>query len=114
MYAQNMLSTVSDRDVVNLFYGFLSGPETLPKEFRGESVDSRLQKATHYVGGVEVDLPWHLSLNMEVYYKKFNQLTNINRDKLFDNTAAYADERPALRAAFQRQPYRECGAGIGV
>ena len=32
MYSQNLLSTSSDRDVVNLFYGFLSGPENLPDE----------------------------------------------------------------------------------
>jgi len=83
-YSQNLISTVSDRDVVNLFYGFLSGPENLPENFRGESVDSRLQKANHAIGGIELDLPWHLSLNAEVYYKDFTQLSNVNRDKLFD------------------------------
>jgi hypothetical protein len=97
IYAQNMLSTVSDRDVVNLFYGFLSGPENLPSTYRGEAVDSRLQKATHGLVGIEIDLPWHLSLNVEAYIKEFNQLTNVNRDKLFDNTAEFADEPELLR-----------------
>jgi hypothetical protein len=97
MYAQNMLSTSSDRDVVNLFYGFLSGPENLPSSFRGDDVNSRLQKAIHGIAGLEIDLPLHLSLNMEVYIKEFTQLTNVNRDKLFDNTAAYADEPELLR-----------------
>jgi hypothetical protein len=96
-YSQNLISTVSDRDVVNLFYGFLSGPENLPDQYRGEPVDSRLQKATHIIGGIEVDLPWHLSLNVEAYYKDFSQLSNVNRDKLFDNTAANADEPELLR-----------------
>lgn len=27
-YSQNLLSTVTERDVVNLFVGFLSGPKT--------------------------------------------------------------------------------------
>jgi hypothetical protein len=83
-YSQNMISTVSDRDVVNLFYGFLSGPENLPSTYRGETVDSRLQKANHLIGGLEIDLPWHLSFNGEVYVKEFTQLSNVNRDKLFD------------------------------
>ena len=30
MYSQNFIAATSDRDVVNLFYGFLSGPENLP------------------------------------------------------------------------------------
>ncbi|MDQ3050515.1 MAG: TonB-dependent receptor [Bacteroidota bacterium] len=100
MYSQNMISTVSDRDVVNLFYGFLSGPENLPKTFRGNDVDSRLQKATHVVAGLEVDLPYHLSLNMEVYIKEFTQLSNINRDKLFEDVAANADEPEILTSDY--------------
>jgi hypothetical protein len=100
MYAQNLLSTVSDRDVVNLFYGFISGPENLPSEFRGESVDSRLQKANHFIGGLELDLPWHISLNIEGYYKDFKQLTNINRDKLFEDVAANSNQPELLRSDY--------------
>ncbi|MFM7078574.1 MAG: TonB-dependent receptor [Bacteroidota bacterium] len=84
MYAQNLLSSSSDRDVVNLFYGFLSGPENLPDEFRGDPVKSRLQKATHLIAGLELDLPWNFSANVEVYTKSFDQLSNVNRDNIFD------------------------------
>ncbi len=97
LYSQNLISTVSDRDVVNLFYGFLSGPENLPDNYRGEPVDSRLQKAAHIIAGAEIDLPWRMSMNVEVYYKDFTQLSNVNRDKLFDNTAANANEPELLR-----------------
>lgn len=100
IYSQNLMSTVSDRDVVNLFYGFLSGPEKLPETFRGESVDSRLQKARHVIGGIELDLPWHLTLNAEAYIKDFTQLTNVNRDKLFENTAANSEEPEILRVDY--------------
>ncbi len=31
-YSQNLLSAISDRDVVNLFYGFLSGPDNLDRK----------------------------------------------------------------------------------
>ena len=89
-----------DRDVVNLFYGFLSGPENLPDTYRGDEVESRLQKAIHVIGGVELDLPWHLSLNAEVYVKEFTQLSNVNRDKLFDDVAANADEPEILTSDY--------------
>lgn len=100
MYAQNLISTVSDRDVVNLFYGFLSGPENLPDTYRGDAVDSRLQKAIHAIAGAEIDLPYHLSLNAEVYLKQFTQLSNINRDKLFEDVAANSDEPEILRSDY--------------
>lgn len=83
IYAQNLMSAVSDRDVVNLFYGFLSGTDDIPEEFNGEEVTSKLQHARHLVGGIEIDLPRNFDLNIEAYIKDFNQLTNINRDKLF-------------------------------
>ena len=81
------MSANSDRDVVNLFYGFLSGPDNLQSEIVDENGNSRdrthsLQKATHAIFGSEFDFNRHLTLNIEGYYKWFNQLTNINRNKL--------------------------------
>ena len=35
-YTQNLMATNSDRDVVNLFYGFLASPEDLQNEFTGD------------------------------------------------------------------------------
>ena len=88
LYSQNLISARSDRDVVNLFYGFLSGPDNIPSDFDGEAVTSRLQKATHAILGAEVDLTANLTLNLESYYKYFNQLTNLNRNKIFDEGKA--------------------------
>ena len=85
-YSQNLISATSDRDVVNLFLGFLSGPDNLPKTFDGEAVTSRLQKANHLVGGLELDLGPRVEINAETYLKEFTQLSNINRDKIFDDT----------------------------
>jgi hypothetical protein len=85
LYSQNLMSAVSDRDVVNLFYGFLSGPSDLPPSFIGKPVESRLQKARHAVAGFEFDLNSISEINVEGYIKQFNQLTNINRDKIFDD-----------------------------
>jgi hypothetical protein len=99
-YSQNLLSATSDRDVVNLFYGFLSGPDNLPDEFKGEEVTSALQKARHLVAGLEFDVFKYFTLNVEAYVKKFDQLTNINRDKIYPNTVEYLD-----KPDFQKQDY---------
>ncbi|MFA5417877.1 MAG: TonB-dependent receptor [Bacteroidales bacterium] len=83
IYSQNFIAASSDRDVVNLFYGFLSGPENLPSKFDGKEVTSRIQKANHLILGAEFDLSKRINLNVEGYYKYFPQLTNINRNKLY-------------------------------
>jgi hypothetical protein len=91
-YSQNLLAATSDRDVVNLFYGFLSGSTSLPSTFRGEEVNSKLQKATHLIAGFEADLPYHFSLNVEAYIKDFTQLENINRDKIYEDDSGHNDK----------------------
>ncbi|NTW33362.1 MAG: TonB-dependent receptor plug domain-containing protein, partial [Bacteroidetes bacterium] len=85
MYSQNLISANSDRDVVNLFYGFLSGPENLQTEFNGKELKNKLQLSDHLILGVEFDPIKHFTVNIEGYYKYFPQLTNINRDKIFDD-----------------------------
>jgi hypothetical protein len=91
LYSQNLMSAVSDQDVVNLFYGFLSGPEELPDNFDGKNVTYNVQKAIHYVGGMEFNVGQHSEINVEAFYKDFLQLTNINRDKRYDNTQENAN-----------------------
>ncbi len=92
MYSQNLIAANSDRDVVNLFYGFLSGPDNLPNRFNGgEEVTHKLQKANHYIFGTEIDLSRRINLNVEGYLKDFKQLTNLNRNKLFNESTAPAN-----------------------
>ena len=90
LYSQNLLSAVSDRDVVNLFYGFLSGPDDLPAAFNGKPLTTKLQKARHIIVGTELDITNNLELNVEAYLKDFTQLVNINRNKLFDDVPTNA------------------------
>jgi hypothetical protein len=91
MYSQNLISTTYDLDVVNLFYGFLSGPDNLPATFQGKDVTSKLQKSDQVVLGFEWDLTKNLYLNVEGYYKYYPQLTNLNRHKIYDDTPDNAD-----------------------
>ncbi|MEA1872853.1 MAG: TonB-dependent receptor [Bacteroidota bacterium] len=85
-YSQNLIAANSDRDVVNLFYGFLSGSEAIPNELDGEPITHKLQKSQHAIAGFEYDITNYWELNVEGYYKNFSQLTNINRNKLYDDT----------------------------
>lgn len=100
MYSQNLIAANSDRDVVNLFYGFLSGPENLQKEFDGKTITSKLQKSNHAILGFEFDLTQRLNLNVETYIKDNTQLTNINRNKLYDDTGENQDKPEYLRKDF--------------
>jgi hypothetical protein len=100
IYSQNLISANSDRDVVNLFYGFLSGPDNLQSTFDGKDVNTKLQKSRHYVFGFEIDATSEWLLNLEWYYKDNVQLTNINRNKIYDDTPANWDKEDYLKKDF--------------
>jgi len=102
LYSQNFVATTSDRDVVNLFYGFLSSPELgdLQSEFNGNSVNSSLQKAWHAILGFEVDLSKKININVEGYIKRNTQLTNLNRNKIYDDIAENHDKPDELKKDF--------------
>ncbi|MCF6169390.1 MAG: TonB-dependent receptor [Bacteroidales bacterium] len=91
MYSQNLIAATSGRDVVNLFYGFLSGPENLPKTFNGEPLTTRLQKSNHIILGAEIDLGHFINLNVEGYYKKFPQLTSLNHNNTYSGAETNND-----------------------
>lgn len=100
MYSQNLVAANSDRDVVNLFYGFLSGSENLPKKYHGDEVGSKLQKAQHAIIGMEFDITKLLSINVEGYYMNFQQIININRNKLYDDNGENATKPEYLKKDF--------------
>lgn len=110
LYSQNLIAANSDRDVVNLFYGFLSGTQNLQDEFDGKEITHNLQKSRHLIGGVEFDLSNRLTLNVEGYSKKFNQLTNINRNKIYDDIGNNFDKPDFLKKTF----IIETGEAYGV
>ena len=102
LYSQNVIASNSDRDVVNLFYGFLAGPQNLQNDFiqpngLAREVRHSLQTAEHLVAGFEFDVTERISLNVEGYMKNFSQLTNPNRNKLFPDDADHADVPDVLR-----------------
>jgi hypothetical protein len=108
-YSQDLVAATSDRDVVNLFYGFLSGVETIPSTFNGKKVNSSLQTANHYVLGAEFDLTNKLNMNIEGYWKQFTQLTNINRNKIYQDN----EENSSINALIKKDFMIENGDAYG-
>lgn len=100
LYSQNLISAQSNRDVVNLFTGFISGPENIQNEFDGEKVDTRLQKSAHLVGGFEYDFSNRLTLNIEGYYKNNYMTTLMNRNKIFEDSYEYSRVPDILKKDF--------------
>lgn len=97
IFTQNLLATRSDRDVVNLFAGYLSSPDVL-EQADGSRLENRLQTSRHLVTGVEVDLfDDHLTINVEPYVKLFPVVVNINRDRFSATSAKYVVEKGDAR-----------------
>jgi hypothetical protein len=80
LYSQNLISTTYDKDVVNLFYGFITSPT------------NDLQRCMQLVLGTELDLIHGLSLNVEGYYKYYSQITGLNRNKQTDEDSDFVNE----------------------
>lgn len=94
-FSQNFTSASSDKDIVNLFNGLLSAPSDVQDKFVNQyqnekSPKNGLQYAWHAILGVEYDLSKYLTLNVEGYYKFFNQLSNINQNKLYEDVQEFS------------------------
>jgi hypothetical protein len=105
LYSQSLMSASSDRDVVNLFYGFINGPENLPETYKDKNNNTvttkgLIQKSRHLVAGFEIDILKNIEIQIEGYQKYFTQMASVNRDKLFDDTPENADKPEANRKDF--------------
>ncbi len=93
MFSQNLVAATSDRDVVNLFTGFLSSPLQIPDTLpNGKEIESSMQKSQHVILGLELDVIPFTTINIEGYYKNFSVLTSINRYKMFKEDLDYMFE----------------------
>ncbi len=116
-YSQNLVAANNDRDVVNLFYGFLSAPDNLPSTITERDGSTRevkdpLQRANHYVAGIEYDINREFTVNFETYFKDFRQVTNLNRNKYFDDTDEFADKPDALKKDYIVETGHAYGADL--
>ena len=114
-YSQNFTSAASDKDVVNLFNGLLSAPTSVQNNFvtlygNERQPQNGIQYAWHAIAGLEYDVSKHLTVNIEGYYKYFSQLSNINQNKLYPDTDAFATEPDEFKKDF----ILENGESVGV
>lgn len=84
LYSQNIISTKSDRDIVNFFNGFLLSPDEQIRNTDGETVPTNLLTAYHVLGGIEVDVA-DIEFNLEPWYKNFTRNIELNRTKSIAN-----------------------------
>jgi hypothetical protein len=80
LYSQNIISTKSDKDIVNFFTSFLLSPDVELKDPNGNTVGTNLQTAYHVLGGIEMDIK-DVELNLEPWFKNFTQNIELNRYK---------------------------------
>lgn len=88
LYSQNIISTKSDRDIVNFFNGFLLSPDQSIKDINGNDVSTNLQTAYHLIAGIEVDVR-EIEFNLEPWYKNFTRNIELNRVKKSDGDADF-------------------------
>ena len=100
IYSQNIIAANSSKDVVNLFYGFLTSADIPQEEFDGKEISSALQKSNHLIFGVETDISNRITLNVEGYLKKNTQMTEINRNKILDDDASTSFSPEILKNNF--------------
>lgn len=120
-YSQTMMSASSDRDIVNLFYGFINAPETsdlshnyIDRNGNKVTLTSSVQKANHIVAGFEFDLFRYIDVNVEAYQKFFNQIVNTNRDKVFDDNTTNTNRPEELKKTFVIEQGRARGFDLTV
>ncbi len=78
LYSQQLMSTVNERDIVNLFTGFITSPV--------------LQRGKHLIAGFEFDPLEGLELNLEGYYKRYDLLMALNRNRLSPQEPEFIQE----------------------
>lgn len=114
-FSQNFTSASSDKDVINLFNGLLSAPTNVQDQFINEfqqvtEINNGLQYAWHAIAGFEYDLNKFWNVNIEAYYKYFDQLSNINQNKLYTDIAQFE----LIDDVFKKDFIIESGQSYGV
>lgn len=114
-FSQNFTSASSDKDIVNLFNGLLSAPTNVQENFvnqfqNNKNIKNGIQYAWHAIAGFEYDLGKHTTINVEGYYKYFDQLSNINQNKLYDDVAQFSQ----IDDVFKKDFIIEDGVSYGI
>ena len=91
-YSQNLVSTTSTEDVVNLFQGYYIGPFWIQSDFKGDHIDNKIQLAGHAVLGASYLGPGSLKLTAELYVKDYYRMISYNRNKIYEDVLRVKDD----------------------
>jgi len=100
LYSQNLMTSHSDRDIVNFFYGFLSSPANLQEVYLGRNIHDRTQKSRHLVLGLETTAFKSINISSEAYLIDYNQLINVNRNRYYQDNEDNATRPEYLKKEF--------------
>jgi hypothetical protein len=75
LYSQNIISTKSNQDVVDLFNGYLTGTN---EQALHSATNKNMQRGVDAIAGAEIDIPGNVTLNIEPYYKYFWHVLDLN------------------------------------
>ena len=116
IHSQTFLDTKSDRDIVNLFTGYLTVTPDLNivDSFRGNPINSYVQTSNHFIFGAEYDILRNFNLNVECYYKTMSNLTSINRDKLYADDQEHIEKPGYLRKEYTVENGKAYGADFSL
>jgi hypothetical protein len=116
IYSQTFLDTKSDRDIVNLFTGYMTvNPDlNIVDSFRGAPIDSYVQTSNHFIFGAEYDILRNLNLNVELYYKTMENLVSANRDRQYADDAEHADKPDYQRKEYTVERGKAYGADFSL
>ncbi len=116
IYSQTFLDTKSDRDIVNLFTGYMTvNPDlNIVDSFRGTPIDSYVQTSNHFIFGAEYDILRNLNLNVELYYKTMENLVSANRDRQYADDAEHADKPDYQRKEYTVERGKAYGADFSL
>ncbi len=116
IYTQTFLDTKSDRDIVNLFTGYLtSSPDlNIVSTFLSEPIDSYVQESNHYIFGAEYDILRNFNLNVEVYYKTMDNLISVNRDRLYADDAEHIEKPDYMKKEYTIETGKAYGADFSL
>jgi hypothetical protein len=116
VYSQSFLDTKSDRDIVNLFTGYMTvNPDlNIVGSFRGEDLSTYVQKSNHFIFGAEYDILRNFNLNVELYYKTMSNLTSVNRERLYADDPEHSDKPECQRKEYTVENGKAYGADFSL
>ncbi|MGP1515285.1 MAG: TonB-dependent receptor [Bacteroidales bacterium] len=117
-YSQTFIDTKSDRDIVNLFTGYLTANPDLfggvVSTYRNEAVEHYVEKSNHFIFGIEYDVIKNISLNIEAYYKTMDNLIAVNRDRIYNDDADHSTYPEYQKKNFAIEQGRAWGGDISL